>query len=87
MDKFKGMPIYELATDIYLFQWKYSSMSFEEIEDLYHLIQRKLPKEAVLIGIPDIITLQKVNIEDLKAIDSRLVKMIKELEGKTNDRS
>ena len=79
--EYKGTPIYQIGSNVYLFQWDYCSIDIEEVNELYRSIREHLPSDAALVGIPNGCSLREADIEDLRAIKRRLDNIIKEMEG------
>ena len=80
--EYKGTPIYQIRSNVYLFQWDYCSIDIEEVNELYRAIREYLPSDAALVGIPNECSLREVDIEDLRTIRCRLNNIIKEKENK-----
>ena len=79
--EYKGTPIYQIGSNVYLFQWDYCSIDIGEVNELYRAIKERLPLNAALVGIPSECSLREVDIEDLRTIRCRLDNIIKEIES------
>ena len=79
--EYKGTPIYQIGSNVYLFQWDYCFIDIEEVNELYRAIKEHLPLNAALVGIPNECSLREVDIEDLRTIRCRLDNIIKEMES------
>ena len=81
--EYKGTPIYQIGSNIYLFQWDYCAIDIEDVNELYCSIRELLPSDVILVGIPNECSLEETDLEDLKTIRCRLDDIIREIESES----